>query len=121
MTEPHDPARLRELEERLSKAKKAQEPKTTRGEEHFSQANMAWRMVIELVAGLGIGFGVGFGLDGLLGTTPFLMIIFVGLGFTAGIKTMMRTANEVQKQHAAEVAAEKNAGTPANEMRDENG
>jgi ATP synthase protein I len=30
-------------------------------EEHYSQAQLAWRMVIELVAGLGIGFGIGLG------------------------------------------------------------
>ena len=60
--EPHDEAarardaeRLRELEARLDK--KAEPQGTSRGEEHFSQANMAWRMVTELVAGLAIGFG----------------------------------------------------------------
>lgn len=55
-------------------------------------------MVIELVAGLGLGFLIGYGLDLLLGTTPFLMIVFIGLGFAAGVKTMMRTATEFAPQ-----------------------
>ena len=35
--------------------------------EHYSQAQLAWRMVVELVAGLGIGFAIGYGLDSLFG------------------------------------------------------
>lgn len=90
-----DAERLRQLEAKLG-GKAGPEP-SSRGEEHFSQANMAWRMVTELVAGLGIGFGVGFGLDYLFGTTPFLMVVFVLFGLAAGIKTMMRTAKEIGK------------------------
>ena len=61
-------------------------------------------MVIELVAGLGIGFGIGFGLDVLFGTSPWLMILFIFLGFAAGVKTMMRSAEEVQAQQQAILA-----------------
>ena len=91
-----DAERLRQLEARLGE--KAGTGPVSRGEEHFSQANMAWRMVTELVAGLGIGFGIGFGLDELFGTTPFLMVVFVLLGLVAGIRTMMRTAQEIGKE-----------------------
>ncbi len=68
-------------------------------EEHYSQAQMAWRMVVELVAGLGIGFGIGYGLDWLLGTTPWLMVVFTLLGFAAGVQTMIRSAREIQVQN----------------------
>lgn len=120
MSEPHDPKRLHALEERLAKMKEAQKPKTSRGEEHFSQANMAWRMVTELVAGLLIGFGMGFGLDKLLGTSPLFLVLFIGFGFAAGVKTMMRTAKEIERGQIAEQAAanETNAGTPAPDERD---
>lgn len=57
---------------------------------------MAWRLVIELVAGLGIGFGIGYGLDIYLGTLPWLLIVFTLLGFIAGVRTMMRSAEEMQ-------------------------
>ncbi|MFG6081247.1 AtpZ/AtpI family protein [Paracoccus litorisediminis] len=91
-----DAERLRQLEAKLGN--KVVREAGSRGEEHFSQANMAWRMVTELVAGLGIGFGIGFGLDTLFGTTPLLMVVFVLLGLAAGIKTMMRTAKEIGKE-----------------------
>ena len=70
-------------------------------------ANMAWRMVIELVAGIAIGFGIGYGLDWLFGTLPIFLISFIGLGFVAGVRTMMRTAQEVQNMHMAQAADEK--------------
>ena len=97
-----DADRLKRLEERLSDAKKAQEPAKPHQEEHYSQAQLAWRMVTELVAGLGIGFGIGYGLDLLLGTTPFLMVLFILAGFAAGVKTMLRSAAEFQKTKLAE-------------------
>ena len=82
------------IDERIAAAKARQAPKP-RVDEHYSRANVAWRMVIELVAGLGIGFGIGYGLDVLFGTLPWLMVVFTLAGFAAGVKTMMRTAQEV--------------------------
>lgn len=92
-------SRLRDLEERLSKL--TPKPKADAPMAGHDQAHLAWRMVIEIVAGIGIGFGIGYGLDYLLGTTPLLMILFIFLGFAAGIKTMMRTAAEFQAGDAA--------------------
>ena len=65
-------------------------------EEHYSQAQVGWRMVTELVAGIGIGFAIGYGLDVLFGTLPIFMVVFVLLGLAAGVKTMMATAKELQ-------------------------
>ncbi|MCB1343070.1 MAG: AtpZ/AtpI family protein [Pseudooceanicola sp.] len=96
--------RLAQLEARIAAAKEAGTPKPGK-EEHYSQAQLAWRMVIELVAGLGIGFGMGYGLDRLFGTLPFLLVLFTLLGLAAGIKTMMRSAGEVQKKMQAAEAA----------------
>jgi len=95
--------RLAQLEERIAAAKQAQAPKP-RADEHYSQAQHAWRMVIELVAGLGIGFGIGYGLDSLLGTIPIFLVLFTMLGLAAGVKTMLRTAQELQEQKLADEA-----------------
>jgi len=86
--------RMQALEQRLAAARKAQDPKP-RTDEHYSMANMAWRMVTELVAGLLIGFGIGYGLDTVLGTMPIFLVIFVLLGLAAGINVMLRTAKEI--------------------------
>lgn len=94
MAKKSDAERLAELEARLDAARATEQPEPKMGE-HYSQAQMAWRMVIELVAGLAIGFGIGYGLDLLLGSQPFLMVIFTLLGFIAGVKTMIRSAREM--------------------------
>jgi ATP synthase protein I len=102
MHDASDADRLKDLEIRLRRAKSATAP-TPKIEDHHSQAQLAWRMVIELVAGLGIGFVIGYGLDVLIGTTPWLMVIFTLLGFAAGVQTMIRSANEMtQKANMAD-------------------
>lgn len=105
MTEPDNGDRLREIEARIARLKGEATDKAepTTGD-HYSQGQVAWRMVTELVAGLGIGFGIGLGLDAVFGTRPFLMVLFIFLGLAAGIKTMMRTAAEVGRQQAGEPA-----------------
>lgn len=98
--------RLRALEDRIDALKGTQEP-APRQDEHYSMAQHAWRMVTELVAGLGIGFGIGYGLDVALGTTPWLMILFILLGFAAGVNVMIRTAREIQTEQIAHGAKSK--------------
>ena len=98
-------ARLDALEAKLAAKRAADAPKDHM-EEHYSQAQLAWRMVIELVAGLGIGFGMGYGLDAVLGTQPFLMVAFTLLGFVAGVKTMIRSAQEIQAKQLADAAGD---------------
>ena len=93
-------AEMAVIEARIAAAKGSQEPKP-RADEHYSQAQMAWRMVIELVAGLGIGFGIGYGLDLFFGTLPVFMVLFVMLGLAAGVKTMLRSAQEMQDKKVA--------------------
>lgn len=106
MVSDADRARLRALEQRLETMKAADKPRESHQKKDYSQANLAWRMVIELVAGLAIGFGIGYGLDTLFGTLPIFLVLFIFAGLAAGVKTMMRSAKEVQDKMAA-VAAEK--------------
>ena len=87
---------LRDLGARIESAKQnsVDKPKV---EDHHSGLQHAWRMVIELVSGLAVGFGLGYGLDIAFGTLPIFMIIFTLIGFVAGIRTMLSTAKEVQR------------------------
>lgn len=105
MTDQDRKAEMAAIEARIAAAKGASAPKS-RIAEHHSQAQMAWRMVIELVAGLGIGFGIGYGLDLFFGTLPIFMVTFVMLGLAAGVKTMLRSAQEMQDKRLAEEAGE---------------
>ena len=103
MTEDDQKQRLSQLEERIAAVKKGQEP-APRADKGFSHGELAWRMVIEMTAGIGIGFGMGYGLDYLFGTIPIFLVLFTMLGLAAGIKTMMRSAKEVQDKALAEGA-----------------
>ncbi|MFK7869656.1 MAG: AtpZ/AtpI family protein [Roseobacter sp.] len=109
MPDPDHQQRLEQLEAKIAAAKAAQAPKP-RMDEHYSQAQLAWRMVIELVAGLGIGFGIGYGLDSLFGTLPIFLVLFTLAGLAAGIKTMLRSAQEVQEKKIAEEARRQDEG-----------
>jgi ATP synthase protein I len=100
VTEEDHKQRMSRLEDRISAARKVEEP-ASRADEHYSQAHLAWRMVIEMVAGLGIGFGIGYGLDSLFGTLPIFLVLFTLLGLAAGVKTMLRSAREIQEQEVA--------------------
>jgi len=103
--------RLAQLEAQLDAARAANAPKP-HTEESYSQAHLAWRMVIELVSGLMIGFGIGYGLDRLFGTLPILLVLFTLLGLAAGIKTMLRSAREIQ-------AGRTGAGDEAGDRKEE--
>ncbi|GAB1478201.1 AtpZ/AtpI family protein [Paracoccaceae bacterium] len=104
MVSEADRARLAALHDRIAKAKGAQEPVSNPQGDHYSQAQLAWRMVIELVAGLAIGFGIGYGLDWAFGTMPVFLVLFIFAGLAAGVKTMLRSAKEVQEKTVAEAA-----------------
>ena len=104
MEDPDRQKRLRDLEAKIAAMKAAKEPPKRHQEEHYSQAQLAWRMVIELVAGLGIGFGIGWGLDAFLGTRPWMLVLFTLLGFAAGVNVMMRSAREIQEERLADAA-----------------
>ena len=97
MSDNLNSAKMKAREEKIAGMKGVEKP-ASKTEEHHSQAQLAWRMVIELVAGLGIGFGIGYGLDSLLGTLPIFLIIFILLGFVAGVRTMLRSAQEAQEK-----------------------
>ena len=97
-------AKLSELDRRIRDARKAREPKRGKTGDKFTMANMAWRMTLEMVVAGMVGAAMGWGLDALLGTLPLFLIVFILLGFAAGIRTVMRSAQEIQDKQAAEAA-----------------
>ncbi|MEL6235389.1 MAG: AtpZ/AtpI family protein [Pseudomonadota bacterium] len=104
---------LDELGARIDAARSTSQPKPARRRGSFAGAELAWRMVIDLVAGVGIGFGMGYWLDSLLGSMPLFLILFVFLGLAAGVRVMMRTAREYQEKLVAQSAGQENTPTGA--------
>ena len=66
---------------------------TTKNNENGNVLSLAFRVAVEIVSAVGIGFGVGWLLDDWLGTNPWLMVLFVIIGFAAGVLNVYRMAS----------------------------
>ncbi len=108
-------AKLDELDRRIRAVREAQAPKRGKVGDKFTAADMAWRMTLEMVVAGMVGAAMGWGLDALFGTLPIFLIVFILLGFAAGIRTVMRSAEELQKKQAADAAREIQAADAARE------
>ncbi|MFV0474179.1 MAG: AtpZ/AtpI family protein [Pikeienuella sp.] len=96
---PEDP--LKVIAAKIDAAKERRQPKPAPKGGKFSAAGFGWRMTIDLVTGVIVGAAMGWGLDSLLGTKPLFLIVMVLLGFAAGVRVMLKSAAEYQKEHAA--------------------
>lgn len=101
MGDAPDPDKIRDLEKRLAEAQKRHEPENPHHKAH-TQAGVAWRMIIELVTGMGLGVGIGYGLDYVFSTLPIFLVIFSLLGFAAGVRVMIQTARDFQAERRDE-------------------
>jgi ATP synthase protein I len=89
-------ARRAELNKRLA-AKRAEtvaESKRDAGRDPTAMAR-AVKMSSEFIAGVLVGALLGWGIDYVAGTSPFGLIIFLFLGFGAGVLNVMRAAGTV--------------------------
>jgi ATP synthase protein I len=108
MASADDPAeeRLKDLDARLSEVRRRRAPpKPKKGGGKFAGHELAWKMVIDLTAGIVVGAGLGWGLDSLIGTLPLFLIVFVLLGFAAGIRVMLQSAADHGRRMAERAAA----------------
>jgi ATP synthase protein I len=103
-TEPPDDeaelsARLKRLGDRLATANRHPENVTgSRSAADASAYARGFRMSTELVAGVLVGAGLGWLLDRWLGISPWGLIVFLLLGFAAGVLNVMRAAGVVRDQ-----------------------
>jgi ATP synthase protein I len=59
------------------------------------------RMAAELVGAVIVGGLIGIGLDWLVGTKPWLFLLFFVLGFAAGVLNVVRAYERMQKEIVA--------------------
>jgi len=88
-------ARLRQLETQLDRKRDAAPGRGERFEASSSEPSAlgrAFRMSTEFVAGVIAGGGLGWLFDRWLGTSPWGMIVFLMLGFAAGVYNVMRAS-----------------------------
>jgi ATP synthase protein I len=92
-------ARLGSLEHRLSEIRGSRKTRTDQpgdgsgdGAARASAMAIGFRLSSELIAGVVVGALLGWGFDRLLSTSPFGLIVFVLLGFIAGVVNVIRSA-----------------------------
>jgi ATP synthase protein I len=92
-------ARLQRLGEGLGQARERAGPASdgAGGDRATTASGYArgFRLSSELVAGVLVGAGLGWLIDRLLGISPWGFIVFLLLGFAAGVLNVMRSAGVV--------------------------
>ena len=104
------PSDLEDLDKKLRAARgnsSAPQDEKARG----NAMGLAFRLSTEFVAGPLVGSAIGWGLDKILGTGPWLLLVFFFLGAAAGILNVVRTS---QKMNAAQ-SEENSSETDMNE------
>jgi ATP synthase protein I len=97
-------ARLGSLDHRLSAIRDSRKIGTGQsgdgsgdGAAKASAMALGFRLSSELIAGVIVGGLLGWGFDRLLSTSPFGLIVFVLLGFVAGVVNVVRSAGTVNR------------------------
>ena len=88
-------ARLRHLGERLGQQAKSRKVEAGPSQDPGRNASAlarGFRLSTELVVGVLVGAFIGWALDKGLGTTPWGMMVFLLLGFAAGVVNVVRAA-----------------------------
>ena len=86
------------LDSSLAKYRKTETDTLRQQQERHSASSglaMAWRLGSEFIAGVLVGGGVGWLIDNWLGLEPWGLIIFLLLGFLAGMLNMLRSAGKI--------------------------
>lgn len=95
--ERDDKPRLKDFERRLEAARKSSQPdsSTTPRSREFG---VAYRVFIEMAAGVAVGGGLGWLLDGWLDSKPWATVAGGALGFAAGISNALRAARRLSAE-----------------------
>jgi ATP synthase protein I len=95
--------RVDQLGDKLKRAE-AQHDTGRQGGDALQGRGMAYgfRMSSELVGAIVVGGLIGYGLDRLLGTLPWLFLLFFVLGFAAGILNILRAYRQMQGEITAQ-------------------
>ena len=110
----HKRDRLEALEKKLSASRQRHQP-DEQGRANASMLGLAWRLTIEMLAGIGVGGFIGWWMDKVLGTEPIFMLILLVLGMGAGLMNSVRTVTEMRRKQDALDAAQKSSAAEQNE------
>lgn len=101
MADPSEPnahkdfeRRLNELGEKLDEARRP-DPQDQAAQSSGSGFGIAMRMGSEFVVAVLIGGAIGWYLDAWMGSTPFMLFIFILFGFAAGTLNIIRAGKRL--------------------------
>jgi ATP synthase protein I len=86
--------RRRQLEASLA-ARKSAHAEASRAPSSRTGYGQALKLSSEFIAGIAVGTGLGWFIDRVAGTSPWGLIVFLLLGFAAGVLNVMRSAGVV--------------------------
>lgn len=92
--------RLSDLDQRLDRTIEEHKEEESRPSVHSNVGRYGFRMVADFIAAIIVGGLIGYGLDFVFGTKPVMLLIFILLGFAAGIASLMRTYKRMQNEIA---------------------
>ena len=100
--DPHgDRQRLDDLDKRLKEARgTVEEPPQSSGMSH-RQTAVAYRVLVDMIAGLLLGGFVGYWLDRWLGWAPWGLLVLLVVGFIGGANNAWRTIRSFSADAAA--------------------
>ena len=104
-TPSHDPhgdrRRVDELDARLKAARQQTAEKPAAGNRAaHRELNIAYRVMVDMIAGLLLGGFFGYWLDRWTGWSPYSMIAMILLGFAAGANNAWRTIRTLSERAA---------------------
>ena len=90
---------LNERRERLSRALEGQRGEEAARQPKQSQSSgygQALKLGSEFIAGVLVGVALGWGFDSVAGTSPWGLIVFLMLGFAAGVMNVIRSSGSMK-------------------------
>ena len=88
--------RIKSLEERIARAERDEAVRTgrTQAQGVDTSYNLGNRVLAELIGGLAGGALIGWLLDRWLGTTPWLLLVFLTLGIIVAFRNIIRISTK---------------------------
>ncbi|MCK7610779.1 AtpZ/AtpI family protein [Roseibium sediminicola] len=92
--------RRAQLNRKLDGIRAVEEKAARKSQSSSSGYAQAMKLSSEFIAGVLVGAGIGWVTDQWFGTSPFGLIVFLLLGFVAGVLNVLRSAGVVEDQDA---------------------
>jgi ATP synthase protein I len=108
-TDPKDSLeeRTRQLEKKLANAQTGDDGKGKAADDSRKGYSQALKLSSEFVAAVIVGAMIGYLLDLALPTKPWGLIVFLLLGFCAGVLNVLRSAGMVNSPHPVDRIGER--------------